>query len=313
MEIFEVKANEFDEAIKNPYHIFCKAAFNDLNKDKCDKIFYLLFRDGKYRLGIIGGTIDNNFNSSFSAPFGGFSFISPDIRLQYIEEAIKVLDLWAVAKDFRSVCITLPPQVYGGSFISKQINCLWRAGYEITQLNLNYAFNLDSLNEKYQGNIWYNARKNLKISLNSGLKFLRCTDIYEKRLAYDIIIKNRERRGHPMRMSWDQIMRTTELIPADFFLIFARDHLPAASAIVFDINPECVRVIYWGELEGFTELKVMNYLSFKIFEYYKSLGKKVVELGISTENSVPNYGLCEFKEGIGCQIEPALTLTRRFK
>ena len=37
---------------------------------------------------------------------------------------------------------------------------------------------------------------------------------------------------------------------------------------------------------------------------------KNVDIGPSTENSEPNYGLCEFKEGIGCKIVPKYTFSK---
>ena len=38
-----------------------------------------------------------------------------------------------------------------------------------------------------------------------------------------------------------------------------------------------------------------------IFKYYSSTHFKLVDIGISTENSVPNYGLCDYKKDIGCK------------
>jgi hypothetical protein len=36
-----------------------------------------------------------------------------------------------------------------------------------------------------------------------------------------------------------------------------------------------------------------------------------VHIGIATENSVPNYGLCEFKESIGCKMAPKYTYYKK--
>ena len=79
MEILEVSPGEYAEVIDAPYHVFASA------------VFYLLFRDDKYRLGLIGGRRNNIFLSPFSAPFNGFSFISPRIRLEYFEAALRSL------------------------------------------------------------------------------------------------------------------------------------------------------------------------------------------------------------------------------
>jgi hypothetical protein len=265
-------------------------------------VFYLLFREGKFRLGIIGGIRDNIFLSPFSAPFGGFTFISPDIRLQHIEYAVKLLKNWATEKGLLSVIIVLPPSIYESSFIAKQINCLWRENFKIS--------NLEWFDESYPEKIWYNARKNLRISLNAGFQVKMCTSIDEKRMAYEIIRKNRESRGFPLRMSWEQVYDTIQVIPADFFLINYDNKIYLAAAIVFHVSETTVLVVYWGDLQGYSEMKPMNFLSNKVFEHYKATGKKFIDIGPSTENSLPNYGLCEFKEGIGCRIDPKYTLIK---
>jgi hypothetical protein len=311
MEIDEVSAKEYAEVIK-PYHVFGTAAFNDMNRSKCDEVFYLLFKDGKCRLGIVGGRINNKFNSPFSAPFGGFSFISGDIRLQYIEEAIRMLKNWAVEKRLASICITLPPPVYEKRFISKQVNCLWRGGFEISKVDLNYSFDLESLNECYIDRIWHNARKNLRIALNARLQFNKCITDEEKGLAYDIIRKNREVNGYPLRMTWQQVSETIHLISSDFFIVYDQKHVPVASAIVFQVSQFVVQVVYWGDIQGYSELKPMNFIAFKLFEYYRTTGNAIVDIGPSTENSIPNYGLVEFKESIGCSTSTKFTLQASF-
>jgi hypothetical protein len=309
MEILEVSTSSYEGLIHAPYHIFGSATFNELNKGKCDKVYYLLFNEAKSRLGIIGGSIGNVFNSPFSAPFGGFVFLSEDIRLKYIEEAIDLLKNWAVEKGFTTINITLPPSIYGDDFITKQTNCLFRKGFAIAKIDLNYSINLNDFDEKYIDRIWYNARKNLRIALNTDLYFVKCKSDVEKRLAYNIIQKNRKERGYILRMSWQQIVDTIQIIPADFFMVFNGNQIPIASAIVFNINPVIVQVVYWGDLTKFNRLKTMNFLSFKVFDYYKSMGKKIIDIGPSTENSLPNYGLCEFKESIGCSICTKLTFS----
>jgi hypothetical protein len=311
MEILEVSETKYTEIIATPYHIFGSAAFNDLNDGKCDTVYYLLFKDSKYRLGLIAGTRNNELFSPFSAPFGGFSFLSSDIRMQAIDEALDLLKSWAEEKKFASINITLPPAVYNESFIAKQTNCLFRKSYIIAKFDLNYSFNLDSFDENYTDHIWYNARKNLKIARNSGLTFKMCASDEEKELAYEIIRKNREARGFPLRMTWHQVKKTTRIVPADFFIVNDDLNSPIASAIIFHVNKAIVQVIYWGDLPEFAKFKTMNFLSFKVFEYYKTTDIKIVDIGPSSENSLPNFGLCEFKESIGCFIDPKLTLNRQ--
>jgi|WetSurMetagenome_2_1015567.scaffolds.fasta_scaffold28228_3 hypothetical protein len=309
MEIIEVSAGEYDRELTHPLHVFNSGLFNNLNHKKADEVFYLLFKEGKFRLGLVGGIKDNEFLSPFSAPFGGFSFFSQDVRLQYLEVAIDLLKSWAREKNLTSIKISLPPFIYDNSFISKQINCIWRQGFIISEINLNYSFNLDSFNNDYLNNIWYNARKNLMVSMKSSLHFKICLGPEEKELAYEIICKNRESRGYPLRMTWEQVSDTIQIIPADFFLVEDQSGLNIASAMVFHVSKSVVQVVYWGDLHGHSEKKPMNFISFKLFEFYKSKGYQFIDIGPSSENSLPKYGLCEFKESIGSRIDPKYSLT----
>lgn len=302
MEIVAVDQKEYSRIVINPYHIFGSAGFNHVNKTKCDSVHYLLFKDSKYRLGIIGGIRNNSFLSPFSAPFGGFSFLQEDVRISYIDEAIILLTAWAKAQALSALKITLPPTIYQESFLAKQINSLYRNGFSIDKTDLNYAYHLASFTQEYPASIWYNARKNLKIALVNNFSFKKAALNIEKETAYNIIRQNREARGFPLRLTWQQVQTTAAVIPADFFLVENEAAIAVAAAIVFHVAAGIVQVIYWGDLPEYAHLKTMNFLSFKVFEHYQQLQLKIIDIGPSTEDSIPNYGLCEFKESIGCSI-----------
>lgn len=302
MIIEEVDIIKYKEFIHTPYHIFASADFNDLNKSKADYVYYLLFKDTKYRLGIIGGVREGIFTSPFSAPFGGFVYIHPDIRIQEIEEAVDCLVQWCNRKNIAQISITLPPYIYAESYISKLTNIFSRKDFLLKKYDLNYHFALSKFDENYVSNIWRNARKNLNRALSNQLLFSKCEDIDSKKEAYEVIKKNRDSRGFPLRLTWEQVEETTRIIEADFFLVKDSFSENIAAAVIFRINETIAQVIYWGDIPEFAHLKTMNFLSYKVFEYYAKTGYSVLDIGPSSENSIPNYGLCEFKEGIGCNI-----------
>lgn len=311
MEIVEAGYKEYAYIVQNTYHVFGSAAFNQINEDKVDAVYYLLFKDGKYRLGIIGGIRNNIFQSPFSAPFGGFSFIQDDIRISYIDEAIQLMENWAKSKNLDGIKITLPPTIYQPSFLAKQINSLYRNRFLINSIDLNYAYALQKFNADYAASIWYNARKNLKIALQNDFSFKQCENSIEQQTAYNIIKQNREARGFPLRMTWEQVQLSASIIKADYFLVKNNKNIPIAAAIVFHVTASIVQVIYWGDLPDFAQLKTMNFLSFKVFEFYKQAQIEIIDIGPSTENSIPNYGLCEFKESIGCDISEKLSFYKK--
>jgi hypothetical protein len=301
MEIIEVTPNEYEDIVNAPYHIFGSSTFNIANKERAEAIYYLLFKEGKYRLGIIGGVREGVFYSPFSAPFGGYSYLNEDIRISYIDEALSLLSGWAKEKQIAAIRITLPPGIYGESFISKQVNSLYRNGFSIEKVDLNYAYHLHHFDEHYASSIWYNAKKNLKIALGNQLSFSLC-DAGEKEKAYNIITQNREARGFPLRMTWQQVQLSASVMNADFFLVNSNEGIAVAAAVIFHVAKKMVQVIYWGDLPEYAGLKTMNFLSYKVFEHYKTQQFEIIDIGPSTENSVPNFGLCEFKESIGCDI-----------
>jgi hypothetical protein len=313
MEVVEVTHSEYTRLIPSPFHVFGTANFNQINEDKCETVFYLLFKDSKYRLGLIGGIRNKVFCSPFSAPFGGFSFLQSDIRISAIDEALVALQDWALLKGLSSIKITLPPTIYHESFLAKQTNSLYRHGYSIDKIDLNYAYPLSDFSEEYPASIWYNARKNLKIALANDFSFHVCTSIEQKEQAYEVIKQNRAARGFPLRMTWQQVQTSASVMQADYFLVHNTQQIAVAAAIVFHVSKDIVQVIYWGDLPEFAALKTMNFLSYKVFDYYHQTQVRIIDIGPSTEDSIPNFGLCEFKEGIGCTISSKYSFIKQLQ
>lgn len=311
MQIVEVNSKEYDELIA-PYHKFNSAKFNSLNSFRVESVEYLIFKDSKVRLGIIGGVSENIFKSPFSAPFGGFSYKKSSVKLEQIEEAIEALEDWALRSAINRLQLTLPPLIYNKTFISKLINTLYRKNYTIDTIDLNYYFDTKNIEdeEHYISKIlWHNARKSLKRALSSNLEFILASTLEEKKEAYNIIKQNRASKGYPLRMSFEDITLTDTLINKDFFIV-KKDNNLIAAALVYYVAEDIVQVVYWGDLAEYSSFRVMNFLSFNLFKYYRDKGIKYIDIGPSTQNSIPNYGLCDFKESIGCNIEPKHIFTK---
>jgi hypothetical protein len=301
MEIIEVTPEEYSNVMQFPMTVFHKSNFNLLNRSRCESLRFLLFKDSKFRLGLIAGINKDSLLSPFSAPYGGFDFVGDSLSVELIENALTALESFAVKQSILKIEITYPPLVYNETLFSKLINIHNRINYEICAIDLDYYFNLNNFTSEYRNKIKHSARKNLKISLRNNLVFRHDEDENFKKNVYQIIKKNREERGFPLRMTFDQVMRTGEVIDADFFMV-SQGEKDIAAAIVFDVNDSVSQVIYWGDLPEFSGVRPMNFLSYNLFEFYKNRNKKILDIGPSTDGGVPNYGLCEFKENIGCEI-----------
>lgn len=307
MEIQEVTFDEFSQLFPSPYHIFGSGEFAKMNREKAEQVYCLVFKDPKYRLGLTGGLRRNGFFTPFSAPHGGFVYLKEDMKIQHLDEAIDLLIDWCKTKKMECISFTLPPDLYSPNFLAKQVNSLFRHGFYIKDMELNHSFNLDNFNENYLSFIWHNARKNLKKALNNNLTFRLCETTEELETAYEIIQINRRERGFPLNMTLSEVKKTIGLIPADVFLTLNEENAPIASAIVFHVAKDTVQVIYWGDLPQYNALKTMNFLTYRVFEYYKNQGIRIVDIGQSTVDSIPNHGLCDFKESIGCDVSEKRT------
>lgn len=307
MEIVEVTKKDFKNVIFNPFHPYGMADFNDLNKQKCQSVHYLLFRESKFRLGLIGGITNNVFQSSFSAPFGGFLFIKDSVGIEFLDEAIDLLINWSKSRNIKSIELTLPPPVYHESFITKQVNSLYRKNFQIKNIELNYVYFTDKFKNGYIESLDQKSRNNLKAAIKQEFIFHKCETLTDKHLAYDIIKQHKKQKGYPLKMTWDQVADTIKIIDADFFILYLEDKTPVASAMVYHISESQVQIIYWGDKRDFAKLRVMNYLSYKLFEYYSDT-HAIIDLGPSSEDSVPNIGLCRFKEKIGCDVTTKMFL-----
>lgn len=300
MEIQRIDSSEYKTYFSSPYHIFNSVQFSELNKNKCSDLHYLLFKGSKVRFGIILGEKGECLCSPFSAPFGGFSF-NKNERIEYWEQAVALLKEYGknINKQIR---ISLPPAVYNPTIVSKSVSALMRGGAIVSCLDLNFQFEVERFVD-YERFIDTKTRNKLRNSQKANFIFQQLDSGNEADVAraYKIIKQNREERGFPLRMTLQAVQDTVKVVPAAFFVLTYND-IDVAAAQVFHVSTDIAQVIYWGDLPEYAELRVMNYFTYKVFEHYYSKGLKILDIGPSTENGIPNYGLCEFKENIGCSV-----------
>lgn len=303
MELKETGPEAYRDIFSHTCHVFNSVDFNMVTSEARQlPVNYLGFKTSGFKLGIIGSDAGGVFRSPFSAPFGGFECKSPDVSLADIEDATDLLIGYCKDRGMTAIELILPPVFYAPNFISKVSNVLYRKGFQQFAMDLNYSIQLDSMTN-YQASLAYNARKNLNIAMTKPFHFKRCEDETEELKAFAIISQNRAARGFPLRMTMEAIRRSMSVTTADFFVLSLDDD-PVAAALVFQVADGIVQVIYWGDLPLHSGNKCMNYLAYRLVEHYLQKGIRIIDVGPSTEGSKPNYGLCSFKESIGCSIYP---------
>lgn len=311
MYIEETSKEKYTEFVNSEY-VFDTVSFNELNRYKVEELKYLLFKEKKYRFGLCIGIRNGEVSCPFSAPFGTMVSIRKPVSIQYYDEAIDLLDKFAIENNYKSIRFILPPMFYDETGISIFINTLHRKGYNFKNIDLNFQLKIRKVfSEKYEEFLPHNGRKNLRIALNSDLVLKHCNTIEEVNTAYNVIAENREAKGYPLRMTYQQVLETIQIVNHDFFLVMKNDEAIAA-ALIYYINQDVAQVIYWGDRPGFGVCKPINFLAYQLIQYYGQRGLSYLDIGPSTEDSLPNYGLCDFKESIGCDISNKMTMIKTF-
>lgn len=299
MEIKRVSPKEYKQIFSTPFSLFNSVDFAELNISKCLAIHYLIFFDGKNRLGIILGETENLLKSPFSATYGGFSY-NASVLLQYYDEACVKLKEYGENLG-KKIQIVIAPPLYNQRDCAKTLGSLMRAGAIIKWIDYNHHFVLKHF-EDYEMRLDSKTRNKLHKALSGGLHFekLDSSNPQDVERAYGVILSNHIERGNPMHMSLRNILDTISIIPADFFVVATSEGIDIAAAFISHTSKATYQVVYWGDIPSYSNLKSMNFLSYKIFEYYFRIGLNYLDIGISSEYGIPNYGLCEFKENIGC-------------
>lgn len=308
MELYAVGREEYDKIVQKSKYSYNETWFHELNKEKVDELHYLLFKSKKYKFAIIAGVSNGVMKFPYSAPFSLFEKLNPDISIEDMEQALDLLENFCLDRNIHKIFFRLPPTFYDETYICKFQNCFLRRDYEIFSWDLNYQYfikDMDFLNSMLKRN----GKKNLRIAEEQNYSLLYCETEEQKHQAYDIIAVNRKNKGYPLRMSWEEVKATIIKMQHDFFLLVLGSQAVAA-AIIFRVTDEIFQVIYWGDIDGYSDKKPMNYLSYHLYEYYCRKGIKVLDIGPSTEDGIPNYGLCRFKESIGCEVGSKVTYVK---
>lgn len=308
MEINKVTAKEYSQAFPKPWSLFNSVAFSELNKEKCIDVHYLLFRDSKLRLGMIVGEKEDGLHVPFSAPYGGFSFNSSTSVTCY-EEACASLKEYA-KQIGKPLFITMASLMYNSTDNVKLYKALVQCGAKVAYTDINQHFDVARF-AHYEALLDSKIRNKLRNALSGDLTFtkLDSKNPDDVARAYEVIRTNHAERGFPLHMSLQNVLDTIRIIPADFFVVSDAEGHDVAAAQIFHAVYAINQVIYWGDVPSYSHLRSMNFLAYKVFEYYYNQGEiRILDIGTSSLHGEPNYGLCEFKENIGCEMTLKYTL-----
>lgn len=291
------------------------ARFYDLRPGALDTRVRVDHHDEQGRLvgSFVGGHDDDGVVSGYSAPFGGIDVVKPNETVANVERLVAhALD--ALPPD-RAVEVRAKPPHYGANEAVLEFALLNR-GFAVTGCELNFHLDLASVDtvDGYVAGLKPAARKMLRRSEALGLDVHQVAQDDDPRWAeaYEVLRRNRVDRGRPMRLPLEYVRAIRDAFPGRVRLIVASsDGAVCAAALVYRIAPGRDLVQYWGDAGHALAVSPMNVLVRAVVEHALAAGAATIDIGISSEDGVPNHGLVQFKRSVGCRIEPRLTLVRR--
>lgn len=272
---------------------FISERFIELNRDKVDRIIRLVDESGEPVIGLVAGIKDSTLRSPFSAPFGGFHFRKENVYISEIDRFLQLLSDYAALRSLRRIEIITPPDLYHMTFNAKLINSLIRHGYYSALPDITNWVDLALFNGVFSQK---NSREYFRQAERNNLVFSMAQNDRDLEGIYKLICDNRAKFGRPVYMTLDDILSTGLIWPAEFFKVESAERHIVASAIFYRSHDDICYAVFWGDNDEGRPLRAMDFLLLNLFAYYKEAGFRYIDLGISTENGIPNEGLLRFKE-----------------
>ena len=317
MNQFKIALTDKHLVLKNQdeisdFSIFNSSKFIKLhNENGSVTSFSLHLKSTLHCLGVCH--FSKGFHGVFQSPcigsFGGFEF------LDSVSLELKELFILAVLKCLRTdgavkVNIILPPDIYNLGNNAQVFSILHRQGFSCSRSELNQYINVEEY--ELQKSVSHGNRTRINNWFKAGFEFKKI-ETENAKTAYQVIVKNRKNRNFPITMKWSALEKMLDLFKTRMvcFGVYEQGQL-IASAICINVTQSILYVFYWGDVPGYETRSPMALLSNQIIEYGKSNSYKIIDIGTSSENSIPNIGLFNFKRNIGCQSCLKLHLTKAF-
>lgn len=287
---------EFFSTFPSPRDVYSSQAFVGCNRHRAEAVrFFVGYDDDVPRLGIILGYRQGEWSCPFSAPFGSLAYNRP----QSIEHIYDFISELTDMLEENALSITLPPQFYDDEMLAAAHGVFANHAHKVAW-DYNFHYDLSDLGD-FTRLMDASARKNYHQALEAGFAFAQTADMER---AYAVIHANRESKGRDLSMSLEQVEHTVKPVgpvDADFFIL-SHGGADVAAAMVYHVAPAIAQVVYWGDAPGYSAMRPMNLLPFRLFEHYRDLGFKIVDVGPASVRGIPNSGLVRFKKSLGCRL-----------
>ncbi len=228
--------------------------------------------------------------------FAGFAFQS-ELRTEDLFAFYDAVETALKAEGAQRLEVLPAPMAHNPMSFANQLYLLRARGYQMTRCDLNQSLEVDARN--LSDRMTYGNQKRLRKCQREGLLAIQLP-LSALSEVYEALAVNRKSKGHAMSMTVAQLQTMVDTFPNAVVLFGSRDgdHL-AASALCLRLSSTVLYVLYWGDRPGYASLSPVVSLAYAIYAYCQAQGVELLDVGTSTVDREPNFGLIQFKRGLG--------------
>jgi hypothetical protein len=189
---------------------------------------------------------------------------------------------------------------------------LHRLGWRATGSELSYWIPLPNSVDEYTAGLKHPARAALahtEVLFTAGV--VEPTNEQGWAEAFDLLDANRRAKGRRLSFDLGYLSRLRAAFPGLIRMVVVNDaHRWRAAALIYRVSARRDMVQWWGDAPGFAGRSPMNVLARACVAHSIETGAVSLDLGVSSNDGVPDAGLCRFKRSVGAVPEVRWTLCR---
>ena len=262
----------------------------------------LIFHKKEKVIGILPAAVivEDGENILASHPGTSVGSCAVPVELSFSDalRIVEKLSSYCEGNNFCKIRITQPPLIYSRR-ISQYMDFAFRkAGYHYLRREVSSILFLEHSVKENLAKFKSTHRTAVRKAEKSGI-IIRQTEDYEN--FYKILKKNLSiRHDVSPTHSLLELLYLKELFPdkINLFGAYLKNEM-IAGVINFVVNDRIVLAFYISHKKQYQELRPINLLFYKIFDWAICNNFKVFDFGIFTVHEKPNMGLARFKENFG--------------
>ena len=262
----------------------------------------LIFHKKEKVIGVLPAAVivEDGENILASHPGTSVGSCAVPVELSFSDalRIVEKLSSYCEGNNFCKIRITQPPLIYSRR-ISQYMDFAFRkAGYHYLRREVSSILFLENSVKENLAKFKSTHRTAVRKAEKSGI-IIRQTEDYEN--FYKILKKNLSiRHDVSPTHSLSELLYLKELFPnkINLFGAYLKNEM-IAGVINFVVNDRIVLAFYISHKKQYQELRPINLLFYKIFDWAICNNFKVFDFGIFTVHEKPNMGLARFKENFG--------------